>query len=74
MRIRNIASVGNIFALLFIFWGAWLYTEITEHFARQTFQHEVELFMLEGGRYTKEEAARLEERISALEERLAEDL
>ena len=58
----------HIFLLLAIFWSAWVWTEITEYIARDTFKHEVDAFMNRGDRFTKERGDELEARVKKIEE------
>lgn len=59
----------HVFLLLFIFWGTWMYTEITEYTARESFNAEVKEFMFEGKRNTSAMGYDLCIRIKWLEER-----
>ena len=57
----------HVFLLLFTFWSFWLYTEVTEYLARDTFNSEVKTFMFEGGRNTNDMGKELCERVTHLE-------
>ena len=59
---------AHVFFLLFLFWSVWLYTEVTEYFERDEFNHEVSDFMNKGDRNTKEMGLSLCQHIRALEE------
>lgn len=61
----------HVFTLLFIFWCAWLYTEIAEKRERDSFYIEVSEFMGDGARFTSDDGKALEARIKKLEQELA---
>ena len=42
--LRRLTS-NSVFILLFLFWGMWLYTEITEYMKRTEFNQNVEHFI-----------------------------
>ena len=42
--LRRLTS-NSVFILLFLFWGMWLYTEITEYMKRTEFTENVEYFI-----------------------------
>ena len=76
MDINSIKPV-HVFVLLALFWMAWLYTEVTEYFERDSFMQatrktmsEFDAFMDRGERFTNEDGVRLEGRIKAIEEEL----
>ena len=56
----------HVFALLLIFWMAWLYTEISEYFAREVYYAEVEEFIHRGDRFTLEDGMALDSRIDKI--------
>ena len=58
----------HVFALLVVFWAAWLYTEISEYIERQDQWESVNQFMNKGDRFSREDGDALEARIEALEE------
>lgn len=60
----------HVFALLLMFWCAWLYTEITEHISRSAHEAEVDAFMSRGDRFTREMGAELEARIIKIEKEI----
>jgi len=62
----------HVFALLVLFWAAWLYTEISEYLERQDQWESVNQFMSKGDRFSREDGAELEARIEALEDKLGE--
>ena len=62
----------HVFTLVLIFWLAWLYTEVSEKLERDAFQNEVDEFMHKGGRFTHDDGAKLERRITEIEERINE--
>lgn len=61
-----------MFFLLLLFWVAWLYTEVTEHYSRDTFTAEVTEFMYRGDRFTKDDGIELQMKVLSLEEQIAE--
>jgi hypothetical protein len=65
--VGNRIKVWHVFVLLLAFWVAWLYTEITEYYARDAFKIEVESFMYAGDRFTAEDAREMENLIIQLE-------
>lgn len=70
---RNNSDTRQVITLgvLLLFVSMWLYTEIVEYHNRTLFVEEVNEFMQEGDRYTKEDAqadrAALMERVNQLE-------
>lgn len=62
----------HVFFLLLLFWVAWLYTEVTEYYSRDTFTAEVTEFMYRGDRFTKDDGDALKMKILSLEEQLSE--
>ena len=65
--LRRIES-KHVFWLLAMFWSVWLYTEITEYVARDAFAEEVNKFMYQGDRFTKERGDALDARLRRIEE------
>ena len=61
---------GHVFALLSIFWIAWLYTEVSEYIEREEFIEEMMAFKNRGSRNTAEQGYELCKRIVVLEKRL----
>jgi len=53
--------------VLLIFFGMWLYTEISEYRERDAFYQEVDTFMHKGERFTADQGRALKARIEALE-------
>ena len=62
-------KAGHVFLLLALFWGAWLYTEVSEYIERRNILIEVREFVAKGDRFTSEDGAELEKRIEELEKR-----
>jgi len=58
----------HIFLLLAIFWGAWVWTEVSEYYSRAAHEDKVDAFMNRGDRFTKERGDELEARVKKIEE------
>ena len=65
---------SHVFALLTLFWAAWVYTEVSEYLERREFNSEINDFMHRGDRFTAEDGIELNKRLDAVEKRQHEIL
>lgn len=64
---RDSIKLWHLLIILILFWGSWVYVEISDYKRRDNFVEEVDAFMHKGDRFTKQRGVALEHRVDDLE-------